>query len=96
MLNEAGTVLLEPMMKVEVSVPEEHVGDVINDLQQRRAIITGTSIRGGVNVLDAEAPLSSMFGYSAAVRSVSQGRASFTMAPLKYGPASAETVEAFA
>jgi elongation factor G len=96
MLNEAGTILLEPMMKVEVSVPEEHVGDVINDLQQRRAIITGTSIRGGVNVLDAEAPLSSMFGYSAAVRSVSQGRASFTMAPLKYGPASAETVEAFA
>jgi elongation factor G len=95
MLNEAGTVLLEPVMRVEVSVPEEHLGDVINDLQQRRAIITDTEIRGGVNVLTAEAPLASMFGYSAAVRSVSQGRASFTMAPLKYGPAPAETAEAF-
>jgi elongation factor G len=95
MLADAGSVLLEPLMKVEVTVPEEHLGDVINDLQQRRAIITATEIRGGVNVLTAEAPLASMFGYSAAVRSVSQGRASFTMAPLRYGPASAETAEAF-
>jgi elongation factor G len=95
MLAEAGSVLLEPLMKVEVTVPEEHLGDVINDLQQRRAIITATEIRGGVNVLTAEAPLASMFGYSAAVRSVSQGRASFTMAPLRYGPASAETADAF-
>ncbi len=95
MLESAGSVLLEPLMKVEVSVPEEHLGDVINDLQQRRAIITNTEIRAGVNVLTAEAPLASMFGYSAAVRSVSQGRASFTMAPLKYGPAPAETAEAY-
>jgi elongation factor G len=95
MLEAAGTVLLEPVMRVEVSVPEEHLGDVINDLQQRRAIITNTELRGGVNVLTAEAPLASMFGYSAAVRSVSQGRASFTMAPLKYGPAPAETADAF-
>jgi elongation factor G len=95
MLTEAGTVLLEPLMKVEVTVPEDHLGDVINDLQQRRAIITATEIRGGVTVLTAEAPLASMFGYSAAVRSVSQGRASFTMAPLKYGPAPAETADAF-
>ncbi|MFN9367465.1 MAG: EF-Tu/IF-2/RF-3 family GTPase [Planctomycetia bacterium] len=95
MLEAAGTTLLEPVMRVEVSVPEEHLGDVINDLQQRRAMITATEIRGGVNVLTAEAPLASMFGYSAAVRSVSQGRASFTMAPLKYGPAPAETAAAF-
>jgi len=95
MLDEAGSVLLEPVMRVEVTVPEEHLGDVINDLQQRRAIITNTEIRGGMNVLTAESPLASMFGYSAAVRSVSQGRASFTMAPLKYGPASAETADAF-
>ncbi|MGB8853916.1 MAG: elongation factor G [Pirellulales bacterium] len=95
MLAEAGSVLLEPLMKVEVTVPEDHLGDVINDLQQRRAIITATEIRGGVNVLTAEAPLASMFGYSAAVRSVSQGRASFTMAPLRYGPAPAETADAF-
>ena len=95
MLNEVGTVLLEPVMRVEVTVPEEYLGDVINDLQQRRAIITNTEIRSGMNVLTAESPLASMFGYSAAVRSVSQGRASFTMAPLKYGPAPAETAEAF-
>ena len=95
MLEMAGTVLLEPVMRIEVSVPEEHLGDVINDLQQRRAIITATEIRSGMNVLTAEAPLAEMFGYSAAVRSVSQGRASFTMAPLKYGPASAETAESF-
>jgi elongation factor G len=95
MLEAAGTVLLEPVMRIEVSVPEEHLGDVINDLQQRRAIITATEIRSGMNVLTAEAPLAEMFGYSAAVRSVSQGRASFTMAPLKYGPASAETAESF-
>jgi elongation factor G len=95
LLAAAGSVLLEPVMRVEVSVPEEHLGDVINDLQQRRAIITATEIRGGVTVLTAEAPLASMFGYSAAVRSVSQGRASFTMAPLKYGPAPAETAEAY-
>ena len=95
MLETAGTVLLEPVMRIEVSVPEEHLGDVINDLQQRRAIITATEIRSGMNVLTAEAPLAGMFGYSAAVRSVSQGRASFTMAPLKYGPASAETAESF-
>jgi elongation factor G len=95
LLNEAGTVLLEPVMRVEVTVPEDHLGEVINDLQQRRAIITGSEIRGGVNLLTAEAPLASMFGYSAAVRSVSQGRASFTMAPLKYGPAPPETADAF-
>jgi len=95
LLNEAGTVLLEPVMRVEVTVPEDHLGEVINDLQQRRAIITGSEIRGGVNLLTAEAPLASMFGYSAAVRSVSQGRASVTMAPLKYGPAPPETADAF-
>ena len=92
---EAGTVLLEPIMKLEVSVPEAHLGDVINDLQQRRAVITNTYLRAGVTVIEAESPLSSLFGYSAAVRSVSQGRASFTMSPLKYGPASAETAGSF-
>jgi elongation factor G len=95
LLEASGTVLLEPIMRVEVTVPEEHLGDVINDLQQRRAIITATELRGGATVLTAEAPLAAMFGYSQAVRSVSQGRASFTMAPLKYGPASAVTSDAF-
>jgi elongation factor G len=57
------------------------------ELQQRRAIITSQELRGNTTVLDAEAPLSAMFGYSMAVRSLSQGRASFSMEPLKYGRA---------
>ncbi|MGC4001927.1 MAG: elongation factor G [Pirellulales bacterium] len=94
-LKKAGVSLLEPIMKVEVTTPEDHVGDVINDLQQRRAIITGTELRGPNTVLDAEAPLSAMFGYSMAVRSLSQGRAGFTMEPLRYGPAPADVQENF-
>jgi len=94
-LKAAGVTLLEPIMKVEVTTPEDHVGDVINDLQQRRAIITGSQLRGPNTVLDAEAPLSAMFGYSMAVRSLSQGRASFTMEPLRYGPAPPNVQENF-
>jgi elongation factor G len=95
-LQAAGVTVLEPIMKIEVTTPDAHLGDVINDLQQRRAIINGTENRSGVTVLDAEAPLSAMFGYSAAVRSLSQGRASFSMEPLKYGPAPASVQESFA
>ncbi|HEX3997659.1 MAG TPA: elongation factor G [Pirellulales bacterium] len=94
-LEAAGVVLLEPIMAVEVTTPDEHLGDVINDLQQRRAIITRTQNRGVITVVDAEAPLAAMFGYSMAVRSLSQGRASFSMEPLKYGPAPPEVREGF-
>jgi elongation factor G len=86
-LEAAGVIILEPIMDVEVTTPPDHLGDIINDLQQRRAIITNQEMRGNTTVLDAEAPLSAMFGYSMAVRSLSQGRASFSMEPLKYGPA---------
>ena len=74
-------------MKLEVTTPEDHLGDVINDLQQRRAMINSTGNHGGNTMIDAEVPLSAMFGYSAAVRSLSQGRAGFSMEPLNYGPA---------
>jgi elongation factor G len=94
-LQAAGVVLLEPIMAVEVTTPEDHLGDVINDLQQRRAIITRTQNRGPVTVIDAEAPLAAMFGYSMAVRSLSQGRASFSMEPLKYGQAPADVQAGF-
>ena len=94
-LEAAGVVLLEPIMALEVTTPDEHLGDVINDLQQRRAIITRTQNRGAITVVDAEAPLAAMFGYSMAVRSLSQGRASFSMEPLKYGPAPPEVREGF-
>ncbi len=94
-LQAAGVTLLEPIMKVEVTTPDDHLGDVINDLQQRRAIITRTENRGYITVIDAEAPLAAMFGYSMAVRSLSQGRASFSMEPLKYGPAPADVQAGF-
>ncbi|HEV3417264.1 MAG TPA: elongation factor G [Pirellulales bacterium] len=94
-LEAAGIVLLEPIMALEVTTPEDHLGDIINDLQQRRAIITSTQNRGINTVIEAEVPLATMFGYSAAVRSLSQGRATFSMEPLKYGPAPTDVQAAF-
>ena len=75
----ASPVLLEPIMKVEVLVPEEFVGDVIGDLNTRGGRIERITTKGTVKILTATAPLSRMFGYSTALRSASQGRATFTM-----------------
>jgi elongation factor G len=94
-LREAGTVLLEPIMRLEISTPDEHVGDLVGDLQQRRAIIHQTDSRGGRTVLHAEAPLANLFGYSSAMRSLSQGRASCSMEPSTYGPAPEEVLAKF-
>ncbi len=94
-LAEAGVVLLEPIMRLEVSTPEEHLGDFMADLQQRRAIIHRTQSRGNVTHIEAEAPLASLFGYSSAMRSLSQGRATATMEPSSYGQAPPEVVERF-
>jgi elongation factor G len=94
-LREAGIVLLEPIMKLEITTPEEHLGDIVSDLQQRRAIITETLVRGRNTVIEAEAPLANLFGYSSAIRSLSQGRASCSMEPTAYGPAPDEVLKAF-
>ncbi len=94
-LREAGIVLLEPIMRLEVTVPDEHVGDIVGDLQQRRAIITRTHTRGRNTVIEAHAPLATLFGYSSAMRGLSQGRATCTMEPHSYGPAPAEVLESF-
>ncbi len=94
-LREAGIVLLEPIMKLEVTVPEENLGDIVSDLQQRRAMITRTHIRGRNTVIEAEAPLANLFGYSSAMRGLSQGRATCTMEPAAYGPAPPEVLESF-
>ena len=67
--------LLEPIMRLEVTVPDEYVGDIVGDLQQRRAIIVRTHMRGRSSVLEAHAPLANLFGYSSAMRGLSQGRA---------------------
>jgi elongation factor G len=94
-LQVAGVVLLEPIMHLEVSVPEEYLGDFVSDLQRRRAVITRTHTRGRDTVIDAEAPLAELFGYSNAMRKGSQGRATCTMEPSSYGPAPPEVLEGF-
>ena len=76
---KAGPALLEPMMAVEVVVPEEYMGDVIGDLNSRRGKIQGMESRGGAQVIGAHVPLSSMFGYATDLRSATQGRANYTM-----------------
>jgi elongation factor G len=94
-LREAGIVLLEPIMRLEVTVPEDFVGEIVGDLQQRRAIIVRTHTRGRNTVIEAHAPLANLFGYSSAMRGLSQGRATCTMEPHSYGPAPAEVLETF-
>jgi elongation factor G len=94
-LRAAGPVLLEPIMKLEISTPDEHVGDLVGDLQQRRAILHSTESRGTDTVLHAEAPLANLFGYSSAMRSLSQGRASCSMEPSTYAPAPDEVLQKF-
>jgi len=78
-LEKAGAILLEPIMKVEVVSPEEYLGNVIGDLNSRRGQIIGTDSRGNAQVINAMVPLANMFGYVNNLRSMSQGRASYTM-----------------
>ena len=82
--RKAKPVLLEPVMKVEVVTPEDYSGDVIGDLNRRRGQITGMDEQAAGKVITAEVPLSEMFGYATTVRSMSQGRATFTMEFEKY------------
>jgi len=77
--SQADPVILEPIMEVEVVTPEEYMGDIVGDLNRRRGRVLGMNDRSGVKVIDAEVPLSEMFGYSTNVRSMSQGRATYTM-----------------
>ncbi|MFW0778314.1 MAG: elongation factor G [Rickettsiales bacterium] len=76
---KAGPVLLEPMMKVEVVTPEDYMGDVIGDLNSRRGQVAGMDQRGNARVVDAMVPLAEMFGYVNNLRSMSQGRAQYSM-----------------
>jgi elongation factor G len=78
-LTRANPALLEPIMKVECVSPEEYVGSVIGDLNSRRGQIQGQDMRGNANVITAFVPLANMFGYVNQLRSMSQGRASYTM-----------------
>lgn len=82
--KQAGMVLLEPIMKVEVSTPEQFMGDVIGDLGSRRAQIQGTNSRGNITIITALVPLAEMQGYVTILRSMTQGRASSVMLPSHY------------
>ncbi|HEX7478539.1 MAG TPA: elongation factor G [Polyangiales bacterium] len=84
--RKAGIHLLEPVMSVEVVVPEDYMGDVIGDLNGRRGRITGMAPRGNLQVVTSEVPLATMFGYSTDLRSKTQGRANYTMQFHRYEP----------
>ena len=94
-MRKADPVLLEPMMAVEVETPEEYMGDVMGDLSSRRGIIQGMDdMAGGGKAIKAEVPLSEMFGYSTVVRSLSQGRATYSMEFKHYSEAPKNVADA--
>ena len=84
--HKAKATILEPIMKVVVTTPEDFVGNVNGDLNRRRGIIVNSDTRGNTRLVEAEVPLSEMFGYTTELRSMSQGRASSVMEPLRYAP----------
>lgn len=77
--EKAAPILLEPIMKVEIDVPDEYVGDVMSNLNSRRGSVRGMELKNGVQAIDCDVPLSEMFGYATTLRSLTQGRATFTM-----------------
>ena len=82
--EKAGPTLLEPIMKVVVTAPDEYMGDVMGDVNSRRGQIVGSDIRNGAAVIEASVPLSTMFGYATDLRSKTQGRATYSMEPSHY------------
>ena len=82
--EKAGPILLEPIMKVEVTTPDEYQGDLLGDVNRRRGIILGVDAKGGQTILNAQVPLAEMFGYATAIRSLSKGRASYSMEPKNF------------
>ena len=85
-MAKAGPVLLEPMMRVEVVTPQDYMGDIIGDFKSRRGEVSGLDQRGNARVISGLVPLANMFGYVSALRSMSQGRAQFTMHFAHYEP----------
>ncbi|MDX1951398.1 MAG: elongation factor G [Verrucomicrobiota bacterium] len=84
--KKANVILLEPIMKVEVSTPDEYQGDLLGDLNRRRGKIQSIEAKSGATVLNAEVPLAEMFGYATAIRSLSKGRAAYSMEPFCFEP----------
>ncbi len=77
--RKANPVLLEPIMKVEVEMPDQYLGDVMGNINRRRGVLSGTQLRNGLQVINAEVPLSEMFGYSTDLRALTSGRGTFNM-----------------
>jgi len=94
--QKANPVILEPIMLVDVETPEDYMGDVIGDLNRRRGMILGADDNFGAKAIRAELPLSEMFGYSTSLRSMSQGRATYSMEFLKYQEAPRNVIEQLA
>ena len=95
-LHQAGPVLLEPIMKLTITTPDEYFGELSGDLAQRRAQIVKTDQVADMTTIVAHAPLAELFGYSSAMRSLSQGRAGSSMEPLEYAPAPDSVAQGFA
>jgi elongation factor G len=94
-MRKASPVLLEPMMAVEIETPEDYMGDIMGDLSSRRGIIQGMDDNpAGGKMLKAEVPLAEMFGYSTTLRSMSQGRATYSMEFKHYSEAPRNVAEA--
>jgi elongation factor G len=91
--REAGPVLLEPVMQVEVLTPDEFMGEVTGNLSSRRGRVSGMEARGVAQAITAEVPLANMFGYSTDVRSMTQGRATYTMQFARYAPVPTHVTE---
>ena len=83
-MNKCGAKILEPIMSVEVVTPEDYMGDIIGDLNSRRGQVIGMDQRANARVISAEVPLAEMFGYVNTLRSMSQGRAQYTMQFVRY------------
>jgi elongation factor G len=94
-MEKAGDKLLEPVMKIEIATPPDYFGDIIGDLQQRRGLISQSTPRGDLTMIDAKAPLAELFGYTDGLRSVSQGRATASMEFLEFDAAPEEVVKKY-
>ncbi|MGA0899517.1 MAG: elongation factor G, partial [Luteolibacter sp.] len=91
--KKAKPILLEPLMDVEVNTPDDYQGDVMGDLSRRRGQIQNTEVKGALSIIHANVPLKEMFGYSTAVRTLSSGRASYSMTPSHFEQVPANIVE---
>ena len=93
-IKDGAPILLEPVMKVEVETPEEHLGDVLGDLNSRRGSVRNIKAATDLQVVQADVPLAEVFGYSTTLRSLTKGRASYTMEPQAFDPVPTSMVEA--